>query len=423
MINNMILNIIILIIFIIILLYVINNSYKKIVLEKFVENSIKHTKPEEYILNDCINNFATDINYEGNKEELCFKSGFVSNPSLLAGICGNGNKKPLYIIKNKENNLYYGCIGTKDKKINWDLNDRKFTKFELTPYLSNNLTIKNINSSNLIMFLTCDDKATVKGNGSIYNHNGWKKLSTFIIPNIQYNTEISCSFINTGGPGGFCISYIWNGRLYILSINGFNTSINSIELNENINNTVVTNKYNSSIPNMPSFMYNWYNLPEVNKPLNISFNVGNITNIANFESTVTVYLAINGTGVVKLNSKNEYNYSTPNKLINFDISNVLLGDSLTIEYNGDILPKNSSILTIAYIYKGYIFVLNNKNNDTSNDTKNILSSSNIISCNCKNWNGKYINNNSTNIPSFMTGMLSSAIETNKFIFSTSIGTK
>ena len=154
----MIFNIIILIIFIIILLYVINNSYNKIVLENF----IPHNKPERLIIENCKKNFAKDVNHLGNKEEFCYNHGFVTNPSLLAGICGN-NKKPLHIIKDKEN-IYYGCIGTRDKKINWNLHDRKFTKYELTPYLSNSLTIKNINSSNLIMFLTADDKATINAN-------------------------------------------------------------------------------------------------------------------------------------------------------------------------------------------------------------------------------------------------------------------
>jgi hypothetical protein len=372
---NMTFNIIILIIFVIILLYIINKSYNKIVLENF----IPHNKPQKLILEDCIHNFATDINHKDNKEELCYRSGFVTNPSLLAGICGNGdNKKPLHIIKDKEK-LYYGCIGTRDKKINWNLHDRNFTQYELTPSLSNNLTIKNINPSNLIMFLTSDDNATVTANGKTYTHNGWNTLSTITLPNIKYNTEISCSFTNTGGAGGFCIAYIWNGQLYILSINGFNSSINSIELNENINNQVLQNKYNSSIPNMPSFMYNWYNLPEINTPLNLSLNAGVSSSVTSFLNNMTIFLAINGTGKVILNSKNEYNYSTPNKLINFDISNVLLGDKLIIDFQGINIKKGSPLLTISYIYKGYIFVLNNYNNNT----KNIIDASNIISFQCQ----------------------------------------
>jgi hypothetical protein len=356
MINNMIFNIIILIICIIILLYIINKSYNKIVLENF----IPHNKPEILILEDCINNFAKDINYIGNKNILCYRSGFVSNPSLLAGTCGNSSKKPLHIIKDKEN-LYYGCIGTRDKKINWNLHDPKFTQFELAPYLSNNLTIKNIKPSNLIMFLTADDIATVNANGKTYSHNSWKTLSIFLLPNITYKTKISISIKNTRGGGGFCVSYIWDGRLYILSINGFNSSINSIQLNENINNQILTNNYNSYIPNMPTFMQSWYNLPQINVPLNISFNAGVISNMASFMNTATIFLAINGTATINLNLRNEYNYTTPNKLINFDISNVLLGDQLIINCKANNLKKDSPLITIAYVYKGYIFVLNNKN--------------------------------------------------------------
>ena len=370
------------------------------------------------ILENCMNNFATDINHKDNKEELCYKSGFVTNPSLLAGICGN-NKNPLYIIKDKENHLYYGCIDTKNKQINWNLNDRNFTQYELTPYLSNNLTIKNINPSNLIMFLTSDDNATVEANGKTYTHNGSNTLSTFVLPNIKYNTQISCSFTNTAGGGGFCISYIWDGRLYILSINGFNSSINSIELNENINNQVLTNNYNSYIPNMPSFMYNWYNLPQINTPLNLSFNTGATNSVTSFLNTMTIFVAINGTANINLNSRSEYNYTTPNKLINFDISNVLLGDKLIIDCKGTNIKKDSPLISIAYIYKGYIFVLNNRNNNT----QNIIDSSNIISAQCTNWNKIYTSNSSVIIPPFMTGWLSSSTQGNNFSFSTYIGTK
>jgi hypothetical protein len=377
----MIFNITLLIIFIIILLYVINNSFKNILLEKF-SSSTYFERPETDILKDCVDNYGNNVKtkYKLNllqTENFCYNSGFVTNPSLLAGICGN-NKKPLYIIR-KNDEIYYGCIGTTDKKIKWNLNDGTFTKFELPPYLSNNLTIKNINPSNLIMFVTADDNGYVKVNGNTYNHSPWNKFSTFVIPNVQYNTQIYCSFTNTGGPGGFCISYIWNGRLYIMSINGFTSSMNSIKTNENIGNNIINNIWNSSIPTMPTFMYNWYNLPKINIPVYFSFNSGIISNVANVMNTMTVFLAINGTGVVKLNSSTSYNYSTPNKLINFDVSNVILGDKLIIDCQGINIKKGSPLLTIAYVYKGYIFVLNNYNNNT----KDIIGASNIISFECK----------------------------------------
>ena len=269
------------------------------------------------------------------------------------------------------------------------------------------------------MFITADDKATINANGKTYNHSSWNTLSTFVLPNIKYNTQISCSITNTGGGGGFCIAYIWNGQLYIMSINGFDSSINSIKINENINNQILTNNYNSYIPNMPAFMYKWYNLPQINKPQSISFNAGTITNVASFMNNMTIFLAINGTGVVKLNSSIAYNYNTPNKLINFDIQNVLLGDNLTIDCKGNNIKKDNPLLTIAYVYKGYIFVLNNYNNNT----KDIIGASNIISCQCTNWNKRYITNSSVVTPPFITGWLSSSDQTSIFSFSTNIGTK
>jgi hypothetical protein len=114
---------------------------------------------------------------------------------------------------------------------------------------------------------------------------------------------------------------------------------------------------------------------------------------------MTVYLAINATVVVKLNSSIAYNYTTPNKLINFNISNVLLGDKLIIDCQGINIKKESPLLTIAYVYKGYIFVLNNYNNNT----KDIIGASNIISFECKeseintnsSTNGTYANTYTT----------------------------
>jgi hypothetical protein len=381
---------------------------------------IDHNKPEMLIIEDCCRGFSKDIKHDGNKEEFCYKHGFVSNPDLLAGLCGD-KKNPLHIIKDKEK-LYYGCNKEKNGKINWEFNKNRFQKFdeyELTPFLSSNLTIKNINPSTLILFLVCDDVAVVKVNEKTYNHNGWTKLSTFNIENVKYNTEISCSFTNTGGGGGFCISYIWNGQLYIMSINGFDSSINSIQFNQSINNQVLKNNYNSSIPVMPSFMYNWYNLPKINIPQNLSFNTGIITNMASFMNNMTVYLAINGTGEVRLNSKTEYKYTTANKLVNFNISNILLGDELVINCKGNNIKKGSPLLTIAYVYKGYIFILDNK----SKETKDIIESSNIIGCTCNVWDKRFIKDNSVVVPSFMTGWLGSAKETRDFSFSTYIGTK
>jgi hypothetical protein len=170
---------------------------------------------------------------------------------------------------------------------------------------------------------------------------------------------------------------------------------------------------------MPSFMFNWYNVPQINKPFNFSFDTGSTSNVASFMNTMTIFLAINGTGIVKLNSKIEYNYTTPNKLINFDISNVLFGDNLTIDCKGNNIKKDSPLLTIAYVYKGYNFVLNNKNKDT----KDIIDSSNIISSECTNWNKRYTNNSSVIVSPIMTGWLSSSTQTTIFSFKTYIGTK
>ena len=406
----MIINIIVLIILLIILLYIINNSFNKFIFEKF----IPHYKSENLILKNCVDNFAKD---ERHKKEYCYKHGFVTNPIILSGICGN-DKKPLNIIKNKEN-IYYGCIGEKNKKIKWDLNDRQFTKYELTPYLGIGITNKNIYPSNLVMFLVADDYATVVANGKTYNHPSWNTFSTFVLPNINFNTEISCSITNSAGDGGFSLAYIWNGQLFIMGIHDFDSSINSIQFNENINNKVLINNWNSYIPNMPSFMYNWYELSQINVPQTISFNTGVVSNVANFMNNMTIFLAINGTGVVNLNSKSEYNYTTPNKLVNFNITNVLLGDKLIIDCKGTNINKGSPLLTIAFIYKGFIFVLNNKNKDNTD----IIESSNIISCECTNWTKKYITNNALVTPSIMTGWLSSSDKKNNFTFSTYIGIK
>ena len=123
----MILNIIILITLIIILLYIIKYiiNKNKIVYENF---RITHDAPENLIIKDCVDGFSKDVEHNDHKEEFCYKHGFVSDPALLAGICGEKNK-PLHIIKDKEK-LYYGCIGEKNHKINWEFNKNRFKKYE-----------------------------------------------------------------------------------------------------------------------------------------------------------------------------------------------------------------------------------------------------------------------------------------------------
>jgi hypothetical protein len=109
----------ILIIIIISLLFLTNYLLKN-------KENFKNNKPNNLIINNCKKNFGKDIKHK-NKNHLCNRSAFVTNPILLSGICGSTTKdtnKPVYILKNKKNNkVYYGCNNTVNRNINWNYNN------------------------------------------------------------------------------------------------------------------------------------------------------------------------------------------------------------------------------------------------------------------------------------------------------------
>ena len=412
----MVYGIILCVLLIIIFLFFINKNLNKMVFENF---KIHHNKPRENVIENCKRNYGKlhikDKNY-------CMKSAFVTDPSLLSGFCGGTiNKKklnPLYAIQHK-NELYYGCVGSHKGGIRWET-ERRDKKFKLNSKVSNNLTLTNVYTSDLILFLTVDDTGTAKIGKKSFTHKSWTEFSIFTYSNVRYNDVVSLSLKNTGGQGGYCVAYIWNGQLYIMDINGFASSINNIEFNQTLNNVnILKSKYNSNIKNMPSFMYNWINLPTKNKTENITFNVGLTTNIVPYMSVLTVYLIINGTGNIMMNGKEVYNYTTANTVVNFDVDNIMWGDELEIKGTGNKLSKGTPILGIAYVYKGYLFVLENKSNQNN---KNIIKTACEMKFKCNNWNKKYSDKNGKIvIPPIITGWIEAEKKINSFKFNLNIG--
>jgi len=385
---------------------------------------IHHNKPRENVIKNCKENYGK---LHPKNKEVCYKSAFVTNPVLLSGFCGgslNNNKKhhkkenPLYAIQYK-NNLYYGCVGNHSGGLSWkpEHNDKKF---KLNKKVGDNLTLTNVYTSNLVLFFTADDIGTAQIGKKKFNHKSWNEFSIFTFQNVRYNDLVTLTITNKGGQGGYCIGYIWNGQLYTMDINGFSSSINNIDFNETLNKTnILQNKYNSLIKNLPSFMNNWINLPTVNKELSVTFNVGKTINMAPFMSVLTVYLIINGTGTVKIGDREVYNYNSANTVVNFDVENVMFGDELKINGTNNNLSKGTPLLGIAYIYKGFLFVLNNKSGDNNKDIINTACTMEVKS---NNWNKKYSNKNGNIvIPPIITGWLEAEKKEKNFKVNINVG--
>ena len=139
---------------------------------------------------------------------------------------------------------------------------------------------------------------------------------------------------------------------------------------------------------------------------------------------LTIYIIINGKGTIKINNDTVYNYDQKNKLINFNSNNIILGDKITVNINGDNINRDSLVLSIAYLYNGNLFVLNDLK--AIGDKKEIINNSNKLDYECKGINKQLVDNNSIKnnpikVPFFMTGWLTSSYRNNNFVFTTKIG--
>jgi hypothetical protein len=522
------LKIFILIFIILSLLYLINNILKN--KENF---KIHHTAPLTLIKKDCEKHFSKNFSKKFiDKNRLCHRSAFVKTPILLSGICGGNNKgsdKPLYVLKDRNNNeVYYGCNETFDKNLNWHYSNDKFPSFEsmkLTKKLSNSITTNFVTKSDLILFIASDNDVTIinedkylpcskyssdyKGiNQKCYRYiwekagcgtgelgypsadASWQKSQTlnglindswlwstmtdsdhrigcygskntnynkkynisqklidvinsktidtyksnnfgiFVIRNFRYNKKIVLNIKNTDTRkmGGICFSYLYNGQLYVLNNTKLDESTNKKHSFNSLNYTISNDKgfisnnitsYTDKIPELPTFMNNWLNIPSSENGINISFNSGIKNNITN--SRLTIFIIINGTASIKITNNEPYNYnfSKKNTLVNFSRGGVNPTDKITINISSDGVKRNSPLLSIAYIYKGNLFVLNNSR--ATGNKIDIINKSNKMGYSCIGINNNVVDNINVKTPFFMTGWLNSSNNINKLEFTTRIG--
>jgi hypothetical protein len=341
------------------LFYIINLAINK-------KESFTSFSPDK-ILENCKDNFGKDY----KKLALdCNKSAFVSEPGYLCGICGDDSNYPVTMIKNsKDSDLnYYGC-GTKIYNgLSWNFNKETIT---LNKLLAEKITCNNKNKesiSNMYLYVCADDSCTkiiIDGNSKLVipvNVGSWTKLNSYFIENIKYGTEIEITVENTGGPGGFCISYIWNKQLYILDNNGFQNTANII------NYTCTGNKgwdslwYNTNqITNLFPWMHNWIKIAYSSNDKSptygsIKFKIGDTQKNGFMTNDITVFLGIDDNGSVLLNGNPIYNKSKQewNKSIFFNIPNVK--DNAKLEFKC-INTRGPGGIGVAYLRSGYLFTL------------------------------------------------------------------
>jgi len=396
------------------LFYIINLAINK-------KESFTSFSPDK-ILENCKDNFGKDY-----KNQDCNKSAFVSEPGYLCGICGDDSKNPVTMIRNsKEDKLnYYGCGGTKiyNNGLSWNTNKETIT---LNKLLAEKITCNNTNKesiSNMYLYVCADDlctKITIDGNSNRVtpvNRGSWKNMNSYFIENIKYGTEVEILVENTGGNGGFCISYIWNKQLYILDNNGFQNTANIINYTSKNNVGWDLYWYNTNqITNLFPWMHNWI---KIDNPSNfpkygsIKFKIGDTQKNGFMTNDITVFLGIDDNGSVLLNGNPIYNKSKQewNKSIFFNIPNVK--DNAKLEFKC-INTGGPGGIGVAYLRSGYLFTL-------PSSVAGFNSVANIMKYTQKNCNGlTYDPSSIKNNLSFLTSWENTSV-VGDFSLTTNIG--
>jgi hypothetical protein len=202
-------------------------------------NDIKIKDFSKNILNTL---FIQDV-YVYDKLKIIGKTSGIPNGLSL---CYRWNNK-LYILnengfKDSANIMKYKTNNFKswDKLLNNSLEGINI----LPPWMKNWLTFNNENGktiefetsiglsennydeikSDLVLYVACDDSCTIYLNDiEIKKFSGWNKLNTLTIKNVYIYDTLKIIGLNSGGPGGLCLYYIWNNKSYILD-NNFNNN-------------------------------------------------------------------------------------------------------------------------------------------------------------------------------------------------------
>lgn len=324
---------------------------------------------KEYILKDCSNGFAKSFGLPPND---CVTNAWITNPKLLSGICGDSDTNPLYAFNQSDKKLprLYGCADNAPNSIglSWKRYENKIVP-AVPPLLGSKQTsnLNNINAtSGMYIYACCDDDFTISLNGNvIITHSGWNDLGVYYVANIKYGDKIVLSGINSCGPGGISISYIWNKELYILDNNGFENSANIINYTTSGNfgwsKIWSDGKYvNKLLPWMKNWIWLKYvDCSGIEKSYgSVSFKVGDTKNQGSLNNDLNVFLGVDDTAKVLLNNSLVYEKNrAPTVVDNFVIPNVNVDDVLTINCISDGGQNGQSGIGITFLWGGQIYTL------------------------------------------------------------------
>lgn len=280
--NNNIYIILFIIIFIIFLICSIYYLKKK--------NIESFFNAKTYILDNCNSNSFD-----------CNSNTWVSNPAYLCGICGDSGLNPLLKVQNSDG-IFYGCLPNAKNNygLKWKANSNA-TK--VNSFLSSLITCNGFNkgvTSNLYMYVCCDDLCTINVNGTIINQNeGWTVMGGYLFENIKYGDSVTINGTNLGGPAGLAVSYFWNKQLFIMENNGYSTCANIIDYIAT-GNSGWSSIYVGDIPQLLPWMNNWINYTTT---MTLSFNVGYSKNKALLNGDLTLFYGFDDYGSVLVNNK------------------------------------------------------------------------------------------------------------------------
>jgi hypothetical protein len=385
-------NINIIIIFIIIFIIIITYGIYKI------RNDINDNNNESFtysqysdkpIISDCIQNWA-QISNASVPQQFCSTNAWVSNPKYLCGICDGSDEKPLYSFKpgnDSTKSTLFGCSPNASNSLglSWNVPANNTVK-KVNTYLGNLQTCNLANikaSSNMYIYVCADDSCTVSlNNKNIITQNGWNQLGVYLIQNVKFGDVISINAINTCGNGGMCLSYIWNGQLYILDNNGFENSANIINYTLSINKTWLNLWSTSNVAGLLPWMNNWLGLANVptcgqgSTNATLNFKVGDTQKVNLLTNDLTIFLGIDDYGTVFLNNNKVYDKTQSwSQVATFVVPNVNENDVLTFNC---VNSNNSGGIGLTYLWCGMLYTLPSGLNQF-NTTSNII---NYTSTNC-----------------------------------------
>ena len=378
--KKFILTIIFIFISVLILIFIFYIIRKKNI-ESFTTSDNEYAKDK--ILDDCR---LTWGKMHDKNQDICSSSAWLTDPSLLCGICGYSPDNPLYSLKASDGSIFYGC--SKDNpnpyQLSWDPMGKEITKVDesLSETLSCN-TYKALELSydsdiintiaDMMLMITFDDKCSISINGKVVtNKDGWDSIGTYHYTQIKHGDVVKIDGVNSGGLiGGLAISYIWNKRLFILNNNGFENSANIIDYVVTGATGWDSKSWSSIVPATPLWMKNFITCKYgYNTTLTFEFKVGHIKR-PQFNNSLHMFLGIDDQGIVYKNNVEVYNKNQKsNVIVNFIIPDVNLNDNIDLRCNNTYGGRSG--VGILYLWNGFIFSLPQSSIPGFNDCVNLI---------------------------------------------------